>query len=135
MGKPGRAKPLKQINFPPWATASNSNTEPIGYVKIGVSVLQSSVFKALPASPQILYIYLLGYCTGQQSFRLSCRRAQELFGFTRPTYLKALHSLIDCGFIEEIDTGNLGQYETRSYRLITAWKSRLTIEERERFNK
>lgn len=133
MGRHGRAKPLSQINFPPWATASNTNTERIGYAKLGISLIQNAPFKALRSSTQILYVQLIGYAAGKPTFRLSSRRAEKLFGMTRPTYLNAIRQLIDEGFLIECDTDTLGQYETRQYRFCSEWKTKLTDEEKVRF--
>lgn len=133
MGRHGRAKPLSQINFPPWATASNTNTERIGYAKLGTSLLQNTPFKALRSSSQILYVQLVSYAAGKEKFHLSSRRAEKLFGMTRPTYLDAIRQLINEGFLTEMYTDSLGQYETRQYRFCSEWKTKLTDEEKVRF--
>ncbi len=133
MGRYGRAKPLSQINFPPWATASNTNTERIGYVKLGTSLLQNTPFKALGSSAQIVYVQLTAYAAGKQTFSLSSRWGAQLCGVSRPTYLKAIRKLISAGFLMEVETETLGQYETREYCFCFTWKAKLTDEEKVRF--
>ena len=128
-----RPKPLSQIDFQPWQTASRTNKERLGYAKIGNSLFRSSPYKSLKMSSRALYPQLIGIAGGKNKFILSNSRGAELCGMSESTFKRAMAELIEKGFLEKCPDDCMAQFETSKYVFSGKWKDSMTEEERKRF--
>lgn len=64
--------------------------------------------------------------TGHPIFEFTATEAVEVFGFTKATFISALHKLIDFGFLEVEKHGGMldGKGVPAIYRLSDEWKKR-----------
>lgn len=128
-----RPKPLSQIDFKPWQTASRTNKERLGYVKIGNSLFRSSPFQKMKPSARLIYPQLVGIAGRQQTFTLSNSRGAELCGVSESTFKRSISELIESGFLSKCPDDSMAQFETSKYVFSDRWKDSLTEEERKRF--
>lgn len=90
-----------------------------GYIRLTVSLTESTAYKQLTASSKLLYIAMLFEAKGHEEVIVTGKKCEEKCGICHETYMKALKQLLKYGFIEKCPRSC---FAPSRYRFSDKWK-------------
>lgn len=114
------ASKKKKQKLSPYKSLNPDYSEP--FAQLGVTLLQSPQFKALPPSSRVLYPCMLIEARGHEStpFQFT-RKTAERYGIEAKTLYRSLHELEEAGFIKS-SANNRHRAKANEYILSLDWQ-------------
>jgi hypothetical protein len=109
----------KIVRFPPWQTKNDTGIEK-RYIRIGVTMTSSEVFRNLSSSAVRIYINMMMESGGSKNFKFPYNKYSSYM--SKPTFFRARDELIKYGFIEIVHN-NRNLRKANEYCFSEKWKS------------